>query len=53
MSHLHVIPVDPSMTVEEAWHELCLMGVRATDTGPEKWASLRCDGTECEGIADA
>ena len=29
----HVIPVDPSLTVDEAWRELCLMGVRATVTG--------------------
>ncbi len=50
--HLHTIPVDPSLTVAEAWHELCLMGVRATDTGEPTWATIRCDGTECEGIAD-
>lgn len=50
-SHLHTIPVDPSLTVEEAWRELCLMGVRATDTGEPTWATIRCDGVECDGIA--
>lgn len=48
---MHVYPVDASLTADEAWHELCLMGVRATNTGSETWASIRCDGNECEGIA--
>ena len=48
--HLHVIPVDPSMTPDEAWHELCLMGVRATHTGEATWANVECDGGECHAI---
>lgn len=50
-NHLHVIPVDPTMTPIEAWDELCLMGVRATNTGEPSWATIRCDGSECDGIA--
>jgi hypothetical protein len=50
--HVHVIPVDPSLTPDEAWHELCLMGVRATVTGEPTWAVIKCDGVECEGIAE-
>lgn len=45
--HWHTIPVDTSLTVDEAWDELCLMGVRATNTGSESWAAVRCDGEEC------
>lgn len=45
--HVHTIPVDASLTVDEAWRELCLMGVRATDTGSETWANVVCDGEEC------
>lgn len=48
--HSHVIPVDPSLTVEEAWHELCIIGCRATYTGEPSWASVDCDGDECIGI---
>jgi len=51
VKHWHTIPVDSSLTVEEAWRELCLMGVRATDTGSETWATVECDGEECGGIA--
>lgn len=51
MSHTHVIPVDPSLTPEEAWRELCLMGVRATNTGPATWTAVTCTDDECEGIA--
>ena len=49
--HLHCIPVDPSLTVEDAWRELCLMGVRATDTGEPSWANVWCDGEECGRIS--
>lgn len=49
--HIHTFPVDASMTVDEAWHELCLMGVRATYTGSETWANVECDGEECWRIA--
>lgn len=51
-THVHVFPVDPALTVAEAWDELCPMGVRATNTGPETWASIRCDGDECRNIAE-
>lgn len=49
--HVHTFPVDATLTVEEAWRELCLMGVRATDTGSETWAVVVCDGEECARIA--
>lgn len=49
--HVHVFPVDASLTPEEAWDELCSMGVRATDTGETRWATMRCDGEECWRIA--
>lgn len=45
--HTHTFPVDASLTPDEAWDELCLMGVRATNTGSETWAVLVCDGEEC------
>jgi len=45
-----VIPVDPSLTPGEAWEELLLMHVRATFTGDERWAVVKCDGA-CEHIA--
>lgn len=48
--HLHTFPVDASLTAAEAWGELCLMGVRATNTGSETWATFRCDGEECRNI---
>lgn len=49
--HIHTIPVDASLTSDEAWRELCLMGVRATNTGSETWANIECDGDECQNIA--
>lgn len=49
--HLHTIPVDPSLTPEEAWRELCLMGVRSTVTGEPTWVVIECDGDECSAIA--
>lgn len=52
-THVHVIPVDVSLSIEEAWRELCLMGVRATFTGGERWAVVECDGVECAGIAES
>ncbi len=51
MSHIHTFPVDPSLTPDEAWHELCLMGARSTFTGTEGWANIECDGEECRNIA--
>lgn len=48
--HRHVIPVDPSLTPDEAWHELLLMHCRATNTGDPTWAVVRCDGSECPGV---
>lgn len=51
-AHVHVIPVDPSMTVAEAWKEICIFGRRVTFTGAETWATLRCDGEECASIED-
>lgn len=47
--HSHVIPVDPSLTTDAAWHEICLMGVRSTYTGTEAWASVDCNG-ECRNV---
>lgn len=47
--HIHLIPVDRSMTAEEAWRELCIFGQRVTYTvpeGTEAWASIACEG-EC------
>jgi hypothetical protein len=51
-SPVHVIPVDATLTPDEAWDELCLMGVRATNTGTETWAVIQCDGQECSQIAE-
>jgi hypothetical protein len=48
--HIHLIPVDNSLTVEEAWREICIMGLRTTYTDGESWANVRCDGEECRGI---
>lgn len=47
VSHIHVIPVDASLSVEDAWRELCIFGQRVTYTGSEKWAEIHCDGEEC------
>lgn len=52
MSHIHTFPVDPSLTPDEAWRELCLMGVRTTYTGTERWSNIECDGEECWRIAE-
>lgn len=51
----HVIPVDGSLTPDEAWTEICDHGTRVTYTdGPITWAVIECDGVECLGIvADA
>ncbi len=46
---VHVIPVDPSLTADEAWHEIRLFGKRITFTGPETWVAATCDG-DCGGI---
>jgi hypothetical protein len=51
--HVHTIAVDASLTIDEAWHEYCLMGVRCTNTGSETWVNVRCDGEECWRIPDA
>lgn len=50
--HVHTYPVDPSLTADEAWRELCIFGRRITYTGDPTWASVRCDGEECSGIED-
>jgi hypothetical protein len=50
--HIHTIPVDNSLTIDEAWKEICTMGFRATYTGGETWASVECDGEECQGILE-
>jgi hypothetical protein len=52
-AHVHTIPVDPSLTVEEAWTELCIFGRRITWTGEEGWATITCDGEECANIQRA
>lgn len=48
--HVHVIPVDPSLTAEDAWKEICIFGRRITYTGTESWADIVCDGEECTSI---
>lgn len=50
MRHQHVIPVDPSLTVDDAWNELCIFGRRITHTGTAQWANVDCDGELCSGI---
>jgi hypothetical protein len=50
--HVHTIPVDKSLTPEEAWKEICIMGFRTTSTGGETWANILCDGEECRNIRD-
>ena len=29
-AHVHVIPVDPSLTPDDAWKEICIFGQRVT-----------------------
>jgi hypothetical protein len=49
----HIIPVDASLTPDEAWAEVCKNGERVTWTeGPETWATIRCDGVECMSIRE-
>lgn len=52
-SHVHTYPVDATLTADEAWKEICIMGFRATDTGSETWANIICDGEECRSIKEA
>lgn len=48
---VHTIPVDASLTPDEAWAEICREGMRTTYTdGPISWASIECDGVECLSI---
>lgn len=47
---VHVFPVDPSMTPDEAWREACIFGRRVTYTGEPGWAVITCDGEECRLI---
>lgn len=51
--HVHTIPVDPSLTADQAWREICIIGFRHTYTGPATWAVIRCDGEECRSIQHA
>ena len=51
--HVHVYPVDPTLTADEAWDEICIFGRRVTDTGGEQWAVIKCDGDECRLIEEA
>lgn len=53
MTHTHVIPVDATLTPEEAWRELCIFGRRVTDSGATRWAVVECDGEECRNIERA
>jgi hypothetical protein len=48
--HVHVVPVDPSLSPEDAWLELCIFGRRVTLTGEPAWAVVACDGEECRSI---
>lgn len=50
--HVHVYPVDRSLTAEDAWKEVCIFGRRVTYTGGEQWTVYRCDGEECAGIEE-
>lgn len=51
---VHVIPVDASLTPDEAWAELCRSGMRTTYSGgTEVWAVIQCDGVECLDIVGA
>lgn len=50
MRHVHVIPVDSSLSTEDAWKELCIFGRRVTFSGSETWANVPCDGEECRLI---
>jgi hypothetical protein len=48
----HTIPVDASLTPDEAWAEICQHGQRTTYTdGPIGWAVIQCDGVECMDIS--
>ena len=49
-TEIHVIPVDASLSPEEAWKEICIFGHRITFTGSETWANIECDGEECASI---
>lgn len=50
---VHTIPVDASLTPDEAWAELCREGKRTTYTeGPVTWVAIRCDGVECMNIIE-
>lgn len=51
-THQHVIPVDYSLTISQAWAEICMFGYRVTFTGRESWATVSCDGTECVRVED-
>jgi hypothetical protein len=53
MAHTHVIPVDATLTAQEAWKEMCIFGRRVTDTGLQEWAVVDCDGEECANIEHA
>ncbi len=53
MTHMHVIPVDPSLDAVEAWREMCIFGRRVTFTGEPSWANVQCDGEECRLIEEA
>lgn len=48
--HVHVIPVDPSLSIREQWAEICNFGRRVTYTGPQTWAAVGCGGQECERV---
>lgn len=50
MTHVHVIPVDRSLSADDAWKELCIFGRRVTWTGAETWATVHCDGEECANL---
>jgi hypothetical protein len=47
---IHVIPVDASLTPEDAWKEICIFGQRVTYSGSETWATIECDREECRSI---
>lgn len=51
--HVHVAPVPPGMTPEEAFAEACYMGRLMPYEGEPTWATVECDGEVCRGIERA
>lgn len=52
-THVHVQPVPPGMTPEEAFAETCTLGRLAPYRGEPTWATLECAEGACDGIQRA